>query len=242
VSDAEEERSVSDAKEEERTVSDAPKSNGRRPKLYSILASAALAAVILGAWTQTWFTTELVTGQSLEVTGDIAAPALTALALCVFVLLGALALAGPFFRVVLSVLEALIGLAVAYSAILAVASPATASVAAVTAATGVAGIESASELVESSAASAWPFVTIIAGILLIVVAIAILVTSRRWPGSSRKYQSVRLQAPAAERTAVDDWDSLSSGDDPTDTTSTDSGSTDPTSTDPGSTDPGNGRS
>ena len=110
--------------------------NPRRLKLSAILLSALLAGVILGGWTQTWFDIELTTGQSLAVTGDIAAPALTALALCVLVLLGALAIAGPFFRVVLAVIEAFIGVAVVYSAVLAVTDPASASAAAITTATG----------------------------------------------------------------------------------------------------------
>jgi hypothetical protein len=42
------------------------------------------------------------------------------------------------------------------------------------------------------------------------------VTSRGWPSSaSRKYQATRLEPAKAERTSVDDWDSLSGGNDPT---------------------------
>ena len=196
--------------------------NPRRLKLSAILLSALLAGVILGGWTQTWFDIKLTTGQSLAVTGDIAAPALTALALCVLVLLGALAIAGPFFRVVLAVIEALIGVAVVYSAVLAVTDPASASAAAITTATGVGGKESTSELVDTVSATPWPWFTLVAGVLVILTALLILVTSRAWPGSSRKYQAVRLEEPVTdgatptkERSSVDDWDALSSGEDPT---------------------------
>jgi uncharacterized membrane protein (TIGR02234 family) len=195
--------------------------NPRRIKLLTILVSALLAGVILGGWTQTWFDATLTTRQELAVTGDIAAPALTALALCVLVLQGALAIAGPFFRVVLAIIEALIGIAVVYSAVLAITGPATASAAAITTATGVGGKESTAELVATISPTIWPWITVIAGVLLIVVALSVLLTSRAWPGSSRKYQAVRLEqpdggkAPTTERSAVDDWDALSSGDDPT---------------------------
>lgn len=198
---------------------------GRRAKLLGILATALFALAILGAWTQTWFTLTLTTGQQLEVTGDIAAPALTALALCNLVLIGALAIAGPFFRVVLSLLQALIGAAVVFSAVVALGSPVSASAPAITTASGVAGDRSTSELVESFSATAWPMISLVAGVLLVIVALWMLVTSRSWPGSTRKYQAVRLDPAApggagtdrtAARSSVDDWDSLSSGDDPTD--------------------------
>jgi len=198
---------------------------GRRAKLLGILATALFALAILGAWTQTWFTLTLTTGQQLAVTGDIAAPALTALALCNLVLIGALAIAGPFFRIVLSLLQALIGVAVVFSAALALGSPVSASAAAITTASGVAGDRSTAELVENYSATAWPMVSLIAGVLLVIVALGMLVTSRSWPGSTRKYQAVRLDAPVAgevpaegpaARSSVDDWDSLSSGADPTD--------------------------
>lgn len=195
--------------------------NPRRLKLLTILVSALLAGVILGGWTQTWFDATLTTRQELAVTGDIAAPALTALALCVLVLQGALAIAGPFFRVVLAIIEVLIGVAVVYSAVLAITGPATASAAAITTATGVGGKESTAELVATISPTIWPWITVVAGVLLIVVALSVVLTSRAWPGSSRKYQAVRLEqpdggkAPTAERSAVDDWDALSSGDDPT---------------------------
>lgn len=197
---------------------------GRRGKLLAILATALFALAILGAWTQTWFMLTLTTGQQLAVTGDIAAPALTALALCNLVLIGALAIAGPFFRVVLSLLQALIGGVVVFSAALALGSPVSASAAAITTASGVAGDKSTAQLVDSYTATAWPTISLIAGTLLVVVAIWMLVTSRTWPGSTRKYQAVRLDPAAATigtdgtpapRSSVDDWDSLSSGADPT---------------------------
>ena len=217
---------------------------GRRLKLYGILATAVLALAILGAWTQTWFTLTLTTGQQIAVTGDIAAPALTALALTVLVLLGALAIAGPFFRVVLTLLQALIGATVTLSASLAIASPVSASAAAITTASGVAGDKSTAALVDSYSATAWPVISLVAGVLVVITAFGMLLTSRAWPGSNRKYQPVRLDpvgqddagmattpagtAAPATRNPVDDWDSLSRGSDPTEA---DTGP-EPTGTDP----------
>ena len=56
------------------------------------------------------------------------------------------------------------------------------------------------------------------------VALMILVVARRWPGSSRRYETSTQRPdndgsapPAAGASAVSDWDSLSAGDDPTGT-------------------------
>lgn len=188
---------------------------GRRIKLLVILAGAALAVLTLASWTQVWISLTIESTQPVEVTGEVAAPALTALALAELALLGALAIAGPFFRVVLSVIEALIGVTIVYAAILAISAPVTASARSVSDATGVAGSDAIAELVTGATLSAWPFLALIAGAGIAIVAIVTIVTTRRWPGSTRKYQSVRLEPAARERTAVDDWDSLSGGDDPT---------------------------
>ena len=62
--------------------------------------------------------------------------------------------------------------------------------------------------------------------------IAVLVTGTRWPTSSRRYRAARLadadevaghdagRRRAASDRAIDDWDELSRGDDPTATTPT----------------------
>jgi hypothetical protein len=191
---------------------------GRRAKLGLILVGLALAAIVLAAWTQTWFTLTVSGVKPIVVDGSVAAPALTALALSQLVLLGAIAIAGPFFRVVLGVIQALVGVAIVASAAVSLADPVTASAASVTKATGVAGASSIAGLVDGGVVvTAWPWVSLVAGVLLMVAAVVIVITARSWPGSSsRKY--TRVVAADAERTSVDDWDSLSGGDDPTNLT------------------------
>jgi ascorbate-specific PTS system EIIC-type component UlaA len=132
------------------------------------------------------------------------------------VLVGALAIAGPFFRVVFGVLEAFIGVAVLFSAVLAVSDPVAASGSAISTATGVAGDKSVAALVDTIDGSVWPWIALVCGVLMLVAGAVIIVASRRWPGSaSRKYQTTRLEPAAGERTSVDDWDALSGGNDPT---------------------------
>ena len=187
----------------------------RRLKSTLLLAGLLLAGIVFVGWTQQWFGVALTDGPTLSVAGDVAAPALSTLALTCLVLIGALSIAGPFVRVVLGVLQVLLGATMLLSGVLALANPVQASAASISDATGIAGDAPVAALVASVAVSAWPWVSTIAAALIALSGIAVVVTGRRWPGSSRKYGATKL-VPAEERTAVDDWDSLSDGADPTD--------------------------
>lgn len=198
----------------------APGARAKRIKYILILASLLLSAVVLLAWTQAWLTVDLAPGaprESVTVDGNTAAPALAALALAGLALTAALAIAGPVFRVVLGILDAILGACIALSAFLVLTSPVAASEPAVTAATGVAGSSSIADVVSATALTAWPVLTVAAGILLVAVGAGVVLTASRWPSSPRKYSAVRLE-PAERATmpdAVDSWDELSRGDDPT---------------------------
>lgn len=185
----------------------------RRLKLGMLLAGLGLSGLVFLGWTQTWFTIALDDGPTLTVAGDVAAPALSTLALTCLVLNGALSIAGPVFRVILGLLEALLGVTVVLSGVLALADPVKASAAAISDATGVAGADSISALVASVSVAAWPWVATVAGALLVVLGVAVVAAAGRWPGSGRKYSAVRLAAE--DGSSVDDWDSLSEGHDPT---------------------------
>jgi hypothetical protein len=193
--------------------------NGRKLKNRSLLAGIVVSGLTLLAWTGQWFTLRLAASgagrPTLAVTGDAAAPGLIALALAGLALVAALAIAGPVFRVVLGVLQAVIGFAVALSSILALVDPVAASSRAVTAATGVSGTASVAALVVSVSRTAWPWISAVVGLATIALGIAVLVSSRRWPGSSRRYQPVQFEPTEPGANPVSDWDTLSGGTDPT---------------------------
>ena len=184
-----------------------------RLKLVLLLSGLALSGLVFLGWTQTWFGITLDEGLTLSVGGDVAAPALSTLALTCLVLNGALSIAGPVFRVILGVLEAALGATVVFSGVIALVDPIKASAATVSDATGVAGAESIAGLVASVSVAAWPWVSTAAGALLVLLGVVVVASAGRWPGSGRKYSAVRL-APA-DGDSVDDWDSLSGGHDPT---------------------------
>lgn len=219
--------------------------SARRLKLGHILSVLAASGLALLAWTQVWVNATVgQTGaarQTLEVSGATAAPGVTALALAGLALAGALSIAGPVIRVVLGVLEVLLGFSVSLSAFLAITDPAAASAGAVTDATGISGADSVVDAVTEASVTLWPFVALLAGVLMAGAGVGVLVTARRWPGPTSRYQAVRFEAvdpsgatgatgpfgatdagghdaadvSAPERDAVDDWDGLSRGEDPT---------------------------
>jgi uncharacterized membrane protein (TIGR02234 family) len=193
----------------------------KRPKYPLILLVVLAAGLALLSATQQWFTLTISSGAGgsaeLSVDGTVAAPALSALAFAAIALAAALAIAGPVIRIVLGILGVLLGGSIILSASLAIADPAVAGAAAVTTSTGVSGTESVRTLVTAVVSTPWPILALVAGALLVLVALAVLVTSRSWPASARKYQAVRTESSevSAKDRAVDEWDELSRGDDPT---------------------------
>jgi uncharacterized membrane protein (TIGR02234 family) len=165
------------------------------------------------AWSQTWFLLRL-SGVEVPVPGAVAGGALLPLALASLALVAALGLAGPFFRVVLGVLDALLGVCVVAVSVWALSDPVRASLPVLVDATGFTADEQAFlDEIASTVTLAWPFVGMAGGVLMILTGIAIAVTSRAWPTSGAKYSRTRLETP--DGTAIHDWDALSEGDDPT---------------------------
>ena len=203
-----------------------------RAKFAIIVATIVGAGLALLSWSQTWFELELTdaaaqgSGEPIAVSGSVASPALAALGLAGLALVAALAIAGPGIRVVLGLLEVLLGGCVLLAAGISIGGPVAAVSPAVTDATGVSGSAPTAGLVASVSATAWPAVGIAGGVLLVVAGIAVLATGTRWPVSSRRYRGAGLadaddassgvRGRAASDRAIDDWDDLSRGDDPTD--------------------------
>ena len=197
----------------------------KRVKYLSLLGLVVLSALSLLAWTQTWFSAQLSQTQNspvvgiIEVSGEVAAPALSALALAGLALTAALAIAGVLFRYILAVLNILLGVCISLSAFLALQDGVRASEPAVTQVTGIAGHESVRTIVSSAIPTAWPIVTLVLGFGFVLVGALVLATARRWPSSSKRYRTVAVNTADA---AADD---VSTTEDP----STDLGSRAPSS-------------
>jgi uncharacterized membrane protein (TIGR02234 family) len=188
---------------------------GGRLKLISLVAIALLAALIFAAWSQTWFTLT-VEGKPFPVSGQVAGAALSALALASLAVIAALAIAGRFFRPILGILLALLGVCVIAVSAFAIGNPVVSATSAITKATGVAGAQSVDRLVSATSLTAWPIVAIVLGVLMTLLGLAIAPTARSWPESGRKYSRSRLDAADADADdPIQEWDALSEGDDPT---------------------------
>jgi uncharacterized membrane protein (TIGR02234 family) len=190
---------------------------GSRLKLISLVLVGALGSLVLLAWSQPWFAVTVVDGDIevlYEVAGDLVAGGLPPLALASLALVLALAIAGPIFRVVLGVLEALLGVAVIAVTSFVLSDPVAAMAPDLARRTGDAGLEHLRELVTAADVTAWPAVAVVAGSLMVVLGIAIAVTGHRWPRSGRKYSRTTM-VTADATSPVDEWDALSEGDDPT---------------------------
>jgi len=189
--------------------------SGARLKLISLVAIALLAALLFADWSQNWFTMT-VQGKPCPVSGQVAGGALSALALASLALIAALAIAGRFFRVVLGILLAALGMCVIAVSAFALGNPVVAATSAITKATGVAGTQSVAKLVTATTITAWPVVAIVLGVLLTLLGLAIAPTARSWPDSGRKYTRSRLESPDPDtQDPIAEWDALSEGDDPT---------------------------
>lgn len=183
-----------------------------RRRGIALTSIVVAAATLVLAWSQTWFVLQL-SGEPLEIGGDAAAPAVLALALTLLALVGVLAIAGPRLRVGLGVIVVLVGAGSAVVAGAVVLDPSAVFERAVGDATGIGGA-GALALIDSAASTAWPLVAIAGGVAAAAIGIGVVLRSRAWPASGRRYEVTA--AGEAPRDAVETWDSMSRGDDPTD--------------------------
>lgn len=184
---------------------------GARLRLLVVLSGLALGGLVLLAWTQSWFEVTLTTGFELEVAGDRAAPALSTFAFATLALSAALTIAGRMLRYLLGALEAALGGLVAAFAAQALADPIGAAASTITETTAVSGRESIADLVLTTSSTPFPVLAIVAGALVLLLGLVVLLTERRWPRRSTRYDAARSRTPGPAGA----WDALSEGSDPT---------------------------
>ncbi|GAA1911488.1 hypothetical protein GCM10009775_00100 [Microbacterium aoyamense] len=191
-----------------------------RARLLSVVVTLLAGAIGIISSTQTWIFVLLEDGihHQLAVPGAAAVPVLAPLSLAVLALGAALSIAGLVLRYIFGALTVLIAAVLAVLTFQ-VYAPDTRHVAStVTEATGISGADAVSELVAGVSTTPWVPITHAAWVVLFVVGIFILATARRWKSTGRKYTTdAATTAPAASRPhdAIDDWDDLSRGEDPT---------------------------
>jgi uncharacterized membrane protein (TIGR02234 family) len=195
-------------------------------RLIAVAATVLAGALGIISSTQTWLTVVLVDGaqNALDVPGAAAIPVLAPLSLAVLALGGALSIVGLVLRYIFAALTVVIAIVLGALTVQIVVAPPVAAVAAtVTTATGLTGTDAVSEVVAAVGQTPWPAVTLLAWTVLLAAGLFTLVTGRRWRGSGRKYATDAAPRAAAKteaaasrpHDAIDSWDDLSRGDDPT---------------------------
>ena len=191
-----------------------------RARLLSVLTLVLVGAVALIATTQTWYSVTLhdVTEHPLEVSGTAALPVLAPLALAAIAMAAALGIVGRVMRLIFGVLTLAIGaLLTALAAPLAFSQPISAVASTVTEATFISGDSSIAELVDTITPTAWPVIALICGVIICLTGVFTLISSRHWSTTGRRYSgsaATRVTA-AGPVDAIDGWDGLSRGIDPT---------------------------
>jgi len=189
----------------------------RRARLVGVLAAVAVGAIGVISSTQTWLVAVLDDDaqRELAVAGAAAVPVLAPLSLAVLALGAALSIVGLLLRYVFGGLMVVIAGILGYlSAQVAFTAPVAAVASTVTSATGITGTDAVAALVSSVTPTPWPAATLASCAVLLASGLWVLATARRWVFSGRRFKP---NAAAASRPvdAVDSWDDLSHGEDPT---------------------------
>lgn len=188
---------------------------GRSLSVSGFLLAGAIGII---SSTQTWLTVERAdAGEAILVPGASALVLLAPLSLAVLALGAALSISGKVVRLVFGVLAGATALFLGWSTLqLLLAEPFDAVAATVTEVTGLAGGDAVREVVVSIVPSAWPFIALVGWTLLLLASVVVLMTWRGWKVGGRRYRTDHVEvAHDGPVDAVDSWDELSRGTDPT---------------------------
>lgn len=192
------------------------RSSGRE-RLLVVLLGALGAALVLLAASRSWVTVHLrdplAGSATVHPSGrDVAAvaPAAALVALAAVVAAVTLRTVGRFVAGLILVLA---GGTIAAVAVGAGLHPLRGAADAIRSATGRAGDVSASA---TGAATAWPWIALVAALPIVLAGALTVVRGRRWSGLSARYDAPDgSAAPVADPVADDPWDAVSRGEDPT---------------------------
>ncbi|MDM7831033.1 Trp biosynthesis-associated membrane protein [Cellulomonas edaphi] len=180
---------------------------GRAAGLLVLLA-ALTGLTALPTWFTTTASTALDPSVVVHASGADVAPAVPAAALVLLACGAAIALVGRIGRWVVVAVVAAMGLLVVAAALQALADPWGSGLhQLVVGATSVGSDES------DVTTSAWPYVAVVVGVVVLLAAVWLGSASRRWAAPSRRHEGTTGPKPEVqdERSA---WDALSRGDDP----------------------------
>lgn len=191
----------------------------RRGRSIAVTGFLLAGAIGIISSTQTWLTVERAdAGEAILVPGASALPLLAPLSLAVLALGLALSISGRVVRLVFGVLAAATALFLGWTTLqLLTSEPLGAVAPTVTETTGLAGSAAIADVVAGIEVSAWPYATLVGWIVLLLAAGVVLFTWRGWKSGGRRYRTDAAHEAhsAGPVDAIDSWDDLSRGTDPT---------------------------
>ncbi|MCS3842510.1 Trp biosynthesis-associated membrane protein [Microbacterium sp. AK031] len=191
----------------------------RRGRSTAVVAFLLAGAVGIISSTQTWLSViRADAGEPILVPGADALALLAPMSLAVLALGAALALVGRMPRYIFATLALLGGaLLTWWTAEIAFTAPVSAVAATVTETTGLAGGTAVTDLVASITPTVWPVLALIGWVLLIVASVFTLLTANRWKSGGKRFRTDATAHGESEGPidAIDSWDDLSRGTDPT---------------------------
>ncbi|WP_424935743.1 MULTISPECIES: Trp biosynthesis-associated membrane protein [Bacteria] len=188
----------------------------RRGRSVSLLLMVIAGGIGIISSTQTWLVVSRADGgEDVVVPGATALPLLAPLSLTTLALGAAVALVGPWLRYVFGAVALLAAaVLIVLTTVILVQHPLAAVAPSLTSVTGLAGEKALSPVIGGISSTAWPWVAIVGWLLLLLAGTLVLVTGRRWRGGGRRFQTL----PVSENgpvDAIESWDELSQGTDPT---------------------------
>ncbi|WP_217183909.1 Trp biosynthesis-associated membrane protein [Streptomyces sp. AC495_CC817] len=191
----------------------------RRGRAIGVSGFLLGGAIGIISSTQTWLTVHRADSDvDILVPGASALPLLAPLSLAVLALGAALSITGPVLRLVFGALAAIGAVFLGWSTLqVLLAAPVSAVGPTVTEVTGLAGGQALDDLIDAIVPTAWPGLALGGWVILLVAALVVLLTGRAWKRGGRRYRTdAAAHAPAGGPVdAVDSWDDLSRGTDPT---------------------------
>ena len=191
----------------------------RRGRSTAVIAFLLAGAVGIISSTQTWLSViRADAGEPILVPGADALALLAPMSLAVLALGAALALVGRVLRYIFATLALLGGaLLTWWTAEIAFTAPVSAVAATVTETTGLAGGTAVTDLVASITPTVWPVLALIGWVLLVAASVFTLLTANRWKSAGKRFRTDAATHGASEGPvdAIDSWDDLSRGTDPT---------------------------
>ncbi|MFE6733584.1 Trp biosynthesis-associated membrane protein [Microbacterium sp. NPDC057650] len=190
-----------------------------RGRLIAVLGFLLAGGIGVISATQTWLTVTRVDGSDpILVAGSDAVVLLAPLSLAVLALGAALSIVGRVLRYVFAALAAGAAVVLIIATIPLVAAPPLTVVSGVVAEkTGLAGDAALHDIVAAITPTAWPVIALCCWFLMLLTAVFTAVTARGWKSGGRRYRTddAHHDAHQGPLDAVDSWDDLSRGTDPT---------------------------